>query len=147
MRRPRITTGLALAITLGLACSEFGSPAGVDELIITDIKIGDGAQAVAGKSVAVHYTGWLYDPSAEQNRGNYFDGSRTRGLPFSFMVRPGSGGVIEGWHQGILGMKVGGIRELIIPPELAYGENSAAGGAIVPHSTLVFEVELVKIRN
>ncbi len=114
------------------------------ELVSTDIVVGEGAEAVEGKSVSVHYTGWLFDSSAERSRGQKFDSSRDRGLPLTFT--PGRG-VIQGWSKGVPGMKVGGVRELVIPSDLAYGAAGAAGGKIPPNSTLVFEIELLTVRN
>lgn len=105
------------------------------ELKIEDTKVGTGDEAVAGKSVMVHYTGWLTD-------GTKFDSSKDRGQPFSFQI--GSGQVIKGWDQGVTGMKVGGVRKLTIPPELGYGARGA-GGVIPPNATLVFEVELLGV--
>lgn len=105
------------------------------ELQIEDVKVGTGDEALAGKSVTVHYTGWLTD-------GTKFDSSKDHGQPFTFQL--GAGQVIRGWDQGVLGMKVGGTRKLTIPPSLAYGANGA-GGTIPPNATLVFEVELLGV--
>jgi FKBP-type peptidyl-prolyl cis-trans isomerase FkpA len=107
-----------------------------------DITVGSGAEAVAGKRVRVHYTGWLYDPTAPNNRGKKFDSSKDRGVPFSFGL--GGGEVIRGWDEGVQGMKVGGTRVLTIPPEMGYGARGA-GGVIPPNATLVFEVELLAV--
>ena len=107
-----------------------------------DTTVGSGAQAVAGQRVRVHYTGWLYDPTASNNRGKKFDSSKDRGQPFSFGL--GGGEVIRGWDEGVQGMKVGGTRVLTIPPEMGYGARGA-GGAIPPNATLVFEVELLAV--
>jgi FKBP-type peptidyl-prolyl cis-trans isomerase FkpA len=117
-------------------------PANLEKLVKTDIKPGDGAVAEAGKQVSVHYTGWLYDEAASGHQGNKFDSSRDRNQPFSFKL--GAGEVIPGWDHGVQGMKVGGKRLLIIPPELAYGARGV--GAIPPNSRLVFEVELLGVR-
>jgi len=109
---------------------------------VIDHKIGTGAEAVAGKTVTVHYTGWLFDASAPEQKGKKFDSSRDRGDPFEFPL--GAGRVIAGWDQGVAGMKVGGSRTLIIPPELGYGARGA-GGVIPPNATLVFDVELLGV--
>ena len=101
-----------------------------------DLKVGTGAEAKAGQQVTVHYVGTL-------TNGTKFDSSRDRGEGFGFKL--GAGQVIKGWDQGVAGMKIGGLRKLTIPPELAYG----AGGyppVIPPNSTLVFEVELLEVR-
>ncbi len=107
-----------------------------------DHKIGTGAEAVPGKTVGVHYTGWLFDETAPDNKGKKFDSSRDRGDVFKFPL--GGGRVIAGWDQGVAGMKVGGQRTLIIPPELGYGARGA-GGVIPPNATLVFDVELLSV--
>lgn len=107
----------------------------VNELQSTDLKVGEGAEATPGKKVTVHYTGTLTD-------GRKFDSSVDRGQPFSFNL--GAGEVIKGWDQGVAGMKVGGQRKLVIPPELGYGAQGA-GGIIGPNATLVFEVELLEV--
>ncbi len=154
---------LALLLSGGLvlaACSEHGatpttSPAptqststqstetsNVTELIKKDIKVGTGAEAVTGHQVTVHYTGWLYDEKAPDHKGKKFDSSRDRGEPFTFDL--GAGMVIRGWDQGVAGMKVGGQRTLIIPPEMGYGARGA-GGVIPPNATLVFDVELLGV--
>ena len=104
-----------------------------------DHQVGDGDEAVVGKTVEVHYTGWLY---VDGERGAKFDSSLDRGQPFSFQL--GAGQVIRGWDEGVQGMKVGGKRELIIPPDLGYG-NRGAGRAIPPKATLDFEVELLRV--
>lgn len=121
--------------------SKFG--ANVTDLKIIDQKQGTGAEAVAGKAVIVHYTGWLYDPATPDGHGKKFDSSVDRGVPFGFFL--GSGKVIKGWDEGVAGMKVGGKRTLVIPPQKAYGERGA-GGVIPPNSTLVFDVELIEVK-
>jgi FKBP-type peptidyl-prolyl cis-trans isomerase len=105
-----------------------------------DHKVGDGAEAVKGDTVDVHYTGWLYE---DGKRGKKFDSSLDRGRPYTFPL--GGGRVIKGWDEGVAGMKVGGKRELIIPADLAYGMQGAGGGLIPPNATLDFEVELLKV--
>ncbi len=106
----------------------------------TDTKTGTGKTATAGRDVEVHYTGWLY---LDGLKGRQFDSSRGRG-PFSFPL--GAGRVIKGWDEGVAGMKEGGRRTLIIPPQLAYGERGAGGGIIPPNATLLFEVELLRVK-
>jgi FKBP-type peptidyl-prolyl cis-trans isomerase FkpA len=113
------------------------------ELQKIDVKEGSGAEAVRGKNVVVHYTGWLYDPATSQ-KGAKFDSSRDRNEPFTFPL--GAGRVISGWDQGVQGMKVGGQRTLIIPPDMGYGARGA-GGVIPPNATLIFDVELIQVGN
>jgi FKBP-type peptidyl-prolyl cis-trans isomerase FkpA len=113
------------------------------ELQKIDVKQGTGAEAVSGKPVLVHYTGWLYDASKPDHKGAKFDSSRDRQIPFGFII--GAGRVIKGWDEGVPGMKVGGQRTLVIPPGMAYGERGA-GGVIPPNATLIFDVELVDVK-
>jgi FKBP-type peptidyl-prolyl cis-trans isomerase len=112
-----------------------------DGLKYTDTKIGDGAMARAGNKVSVHYTGWLSNNGA---KGKKFDSSVDRGQPFQFTL--GAHQVIAGWDEGVAGMKVGGTRTLIIPPDLGYGARGAGGGAIPPNATLIFDVELLQVQ-
>lgn len=111
------------------------TPVQPNQLQVTDEKVGNGAEAVAGKKVSVHYTGTL------QN-GTKFDSSVDRGQPFEFTL--GSGQVIKGWDQGVAGMKVGGKRKLVIPADLAYGSQSPSP-SIPPNSTLLFDIELLAV--
>ena len=104
-------------------------------LKISDMKVGTGATPKAGQTVKVHYTGWLLD-------GTKFDSSKDRGQPFQFVL--GQGEVIKGWDEGVATMKVGGVRKLTIPANLAYGPRQV--GKIPPNSTLVFEVELLGVQ-
>ena len=108
-------------------------------LIIEDVKVGDGAEATPGTHIEVHYTGWLYNDGVQ---GAKFDSSKDRNEPFAFPL--GAGHVIRGWDEGFAGMKVGGVRKLIIPPEMGYGARGA-GGVIPPNATLLFEVELLGV--
>jgi FKBP-type peptidyl-prolyl cis-trans isomerase FkpA len=105
-----------------------------------DTQVGAGAEAQAGHHVRVHYTGWLYQ---DGQQGAKFDSSRDRNDPFGFSL--GAGMVIKGWDEGVAGMKVGGTRTLIIPPQLGYGARGA-GGVIPPNATLKFDVELLDAR-
>ncbi|WP_036284886.1 FKBP-type peptidyl-prolyl cis-trans isomerase [Methylocystis sp. ATCC 49242] len=132
------SAGLALAPTMVRAEPETTLTA--SGLKIIDNKVGTGAAAKSGQTVSVHYTGWLYNNGA---KGKKFDSSRDRGEPFEFPL--GGGQVIAGWDEGVAGMKVGGKRTLIIPPELGYGARGA-GGVIPPGATLMFDVELVGVK-
>jgi FKBP-type peptidyl-prolyl cis-trans isomerase len=144
-------TGAAAALTvLALIASSSvtpaaaqGAPGKMSELPsglkYTDSKVGAGAAATSGHKVDVHYTGWLYNNG---QKGAKFDSSLDRGQPFSFTL--GKQQVIKGWDEGVAGMKVGGKRTLVIPPELGYGARGA-GGVIPPNATLMFDVELLKV--
>jgi len=114
-----------------------------DKLIITDTKVGTGAEAADGKRVSVHYTGWLYDAKAKDHKGKKIDSSRDHNnMPYSFVL--GKKQVIDGWDQGLVGMKVGGLRTLVIPGHLGYGSHGA-GEMVPPNAKLVFDVELLDI--
>ena len=136
---------LLLAVLAVAACG--GSPkpydgGQVDKLTKIDVKLGEGAEAQPGMQVRVDYTGWLYDQAAPDKHGAKFDSSRDRGTPFSFGL--GQGQVIQGWDEGVAGMKVGGQRTLLIPAAMGYGARGA-GNAIPPNASLVFEVELLGV--
>jgi peptidylprolyl isomerase len=130
-----LVVAAAVSVTLYFALGDDGSTERpqITELVVEDRVIGEGAEAVAGKLLTVDYTGWLED-------GTEFDSSIGR-EPYQFTL--GQSRVIEGWHQGLVGMKVGGQRKLIIPPHLAYGETGQ--GSIPPNATLTFEVELLAV--
>ena len=106
-------------------------------LYYQDLEVGAGDEALEGVTVSVHYEGWLTD-------GAKFDSSRDRGTPFEFLL--GAGFVIPGWDEGIRGMRVGGMRKMVIPPHLAYGSSGAGGGVIPGNATLVFDVELLEVQ-
>ena len=132
---------LAVAAAVGGCGDSATAPSNSAPFSRTDLRQGTGAEAVAGSTLSVHYTGWLYDASKTDQKGLQFETSR--GLtPFSFTL--GVGGVIPGWDQGVVGMKVGGLRRLVIPSSLAYGE--ARTGPIPPNATLIFEIELLSIQ-
>lgn len=140
-----------LALTLGVlllaACSPASVPAvngSVAELQRIDLIAGTGTVAASGDEVSVHYTGWLYDETAPQQRGAKFDSSHERGTPITFLL--GAGRVIRGWDDGVAGMRIGGKRVLLIPAALGYGRRGA-GGDIPPDASLVFEVELMDVRK
>lgn len=134
-----------LVLALAGACGGDSGPTAPTPLNIpysqTDLRAGTGPAAVNGNRLTVNYVGWLYDVNAPQNRGFQFDTSIGRG-PFPFTL--GAGQVIRGWDQGIVGMQVGGIRRLVLPPSLGYG--SQGSGSIPPNATLIFEVELLTIQ-
>jgi FKBP-type peptidyl-prolyl cis-trans isomerase FkpA len=118
-------------------------PSPVTTLQSTVLTPGTGAAVSAGQTAVVQYTGWLYDAAAKDNKGKQFDSSRVSGgRAFKFPV--GTGSVIKGWDQGVVGMTIGESRRLVIPPDLAYGDRGA-GGVIPPGATLVFDVELIGI--
>jgi FKBP-type peptidyl-prolyl cis-trans isomerase len=144
----------ALALSAVVACGDSGSTeegetapmadSGITSLQKQDVTPGSGAEAAHGQVVRVHYTGWLYDANAADKRGRKFDSSKDRSEPFEF--RLGAQEVIQGWDDGVAGMKVGGTRILTIPPTMGYGSSGAGGGLIPPNATLVFEVELLDVR-
>lgn len=142
---PRLLAPL-LATTLLCASSLLAAPADVKPedqmttrtgLKYSILKQGEGAAARAGDAVSVHYTGWLADGHRE------FDNSRTRDVPFQFPL--GDSAVIPGFEEGVTGMKVGEVRQLVIPPDLAYGEREVGNGLIPANSTLIFEIELLRV--
>ena len=141
MLRIKTLLGLSLVI-FALTLTNYAN-ADSEALTKIDVRIGKGEDAVAGKTVNVHYTGWLFDKTAPKNKGEKFDSSRDRPGHFTFSL--GAGRVIKGWDEGVKGMKVGGQRTLIIPPSMGYGARGA-GGVIPPNATLIFDVELMGVR-
>jgi FKBP-type peptidyl-prolyl cis-trans isomerase FkpA len=144
-RNPLRKFGAVALLALIAACT--GKPAVMPASEATpmqskELKSGTGEGVTAGKIAVVQYTGWLYEASATDNKGKQFDSSRSSGRAFRFPL--GAGQVIKGWDQGLVGMKIGESRRLIIPPDLAYGDVGA-GGVIPPGATLVFDVDLVGI--
>jgi FKBP-type peptidyl-prolyl cis-trans isomerase FkpA len=119
------------------------SQSSVTQLIKTDERVGTGNEAVSGRQVTVHYTGWLYDPSRPDQKGSKFDSSRDRNDPFAF--RLGAGQVIRGWDEGVAGMKVGGRRRQTIPSDMGYGARGYPPD-IPQNAALVFDVELIDVR-
>jgi FKBP-type peptidyl-prolyl cis-trans isomerase FkpA len=115
----------------------------ITELQKIDTQVGTGREAEPGFNISVHYTGWLYDEKAAEKKGKKFDSSLDRKQPFDFAL--GAGQVIQGWDEGFAGMKIGGKRTLIIPPEMGYGARGA-GGVIPPNATLIFDVELLDVK-
>ena len=137
---------LGLGLTLALAgCDRAQAPQSAASAVAfqkIDTIPGSGKEAVAGATAVVNYTGWLYEPGKETLRGTQFDSSVGR-APFSFQL--GAGQVIRGWDEGVQGMKVGGKRTLILPPEMGYGAGGA--GPIPPNASLIFDVELVDVKD
>ncbi len=137
--------GVAFLLLTTAACGSSKSPTDPSQGLNvpfsqTDLVVGTGRQAATGNLVTVNYSGWLYNPSAAENKGQLFDTSIGR-APFPFTL---GGNVISGWNQGIVGMAVGGKRRLVIPPSLGYG--STGSGPIPPNATLVFDVEVISIQ-
>jgi FKBP-type peptidyl-prolyl cis-trans isomerase len=139
----RVAAGALLVLLTvgGVACTSPTSPTFGAPFTTTDLRVGTGTEAATGKTVLVTYAGWLYDGTKSDKKGQPFDASAA-GVPF--VVKLGAGQVIQGWDVGIPGMKAGGLRQLIIPSELAYGRDGA-GTTIPPNATLVFEIELISV--
>ena len=138
---------MVIAVALAAACGNANrddalSQTTMTKVETTDLKPGDGAEARPGRRVSVHYTGWLYHPTKPDHKGRQFDSSRDRNQTFDVTV--GAGEVIPGWDVGLVGMKTGGIRRLIIPSAMAYGAGGG-GGDIPGNATLIFDVELVRV--
>lgn len=144
IHRARRATAAALATVLlvaGAACANPSAPSTPVTFTITDVRAGAGVVAETGDFVQVNYTGWLYNGTKPDNKGQQFDASEA-GFPLTFWL--GTGQVIQGWDQGVPGMRVGGLRRLIIPASLAYG-RTGAGTSIPPNASLVFDIELVSV--
>jgi len=146
MNRVLMRLGLVLAVAAGVTLAACGSPTSPSTVQTsagtysqTDLTTGNGATAVTGNRVTVSYTGWLYDTSRPDGKGRSFDSSTS----FTFTI--GAGQVIAGWDQGVPGMRVGGQRRLILPPNLAYGSRGS-GTVIPPNATLVFDITLLSIQ-
>ncbi len=143
VRLPIFLVGSWIILLIILILNPLSGKAAEETMVTTasglqyvDLVVGSGREAHAGETAVVHYTGTLID-------GTKFDSSKDRNAPFSF--RLGAGQVIKGWDEGVEGMKIGGIRKLVIPPQLGYGSRGA-GTVIPPHATLNFEVELLDLR-
>jgi FKBP-type peptidyl-prolyl cis-trans isomerase FkpA len=147
MRRILLLLVAAMSFTAG-AC---GGDSGTSPSILpgapysqTDIRVGTGTEATMGRRATVNYTGWIYDPTAAENKGRQFDSSLAPGrTPFTVTV--GGGQVIPGFDRGITGMRVGGARRVVIPPDLAYRNTGSQDGTIPPNATLVFDIELLDV--
>ena len=138
--------GLIAALSFITACGDDSDPSPTQptpraEYSATDLRVGSGTEATTGRTLTVNYTGWLYNPSGPDGKGSQFDSSVGK-APFSFPL--GAGRVITGWDRGVAGMRVGGQRRLVLPPELAYG--ASGNGPIPPNSTLVFDIELLNVQ-
>ena len=137
--RPSLARLSLLALLLAVTgCASTTAPTPTGPYSATDIVVGTGAQAVTGNRITVSYTGWLYDPTKVENKGTQFDS----GASFAFTL--GAAQVIRGWDQGVPGLRVGGLRRLVLPPDLAYGSRGS-GSSIPPNATLVFDVRLLSI--
>jgi FKBP-type peptidyl-prolyl cis-trans isomerase FkpA len=140
LRTMRLLGAGALLVTLA-ACTSPTSPTVKAAFTTEDLRVGTGATVASGQTLMVNYTGWLYDNTKTDKKGAIFDQS-TAGQPFVFKL--GTAQVIQGWDQGLVGMKVGGLRKLIVPSELAYA-RAGVGSTIPPNATLVFEVEVISL--
>jgi FKBP-type peptidyl-prolyl cis-trans isomerase len=134
----------ALASATGCGSNDSTAPSANVPFSSTDLTVGTGATAASGNTVTVNYTGWLYDSSRADNKGTQFDSSLTAGrTPLVFQL--GTGRVIQGWDRGVVGMKVGGSRRLVIPPDLGYG-SAGFPPAIPSNATLVFDISLLAVQ-
>jgi FKBP-type peptidyl-prolyl cis-trans isomerase FkpA len=142
-----LSIGILVAAAAGAACGSDDNPTGPSDPSVglnvpfsaTDLAVGTGTEAVNGRTLTVNYTLWLYNPTAAENKGRLVQS----GGPFTFVL--GTGNVIQGWHQGVPGMRVGGRRRLVIPPQLAYGPQGSPP-EIPGNATILFEVELTNVQ-
>jgi FKBP-type peptidyl-prolyl cis-trans isomerase FkpA len=134
---------LLLAGLAGCGATSTTGPSSSAPFTLVDLRLGDGTEASSGKALTVNYTGWLYDPTKPDLKGLQFDTSANSEFPFTFTL--GTQAVIEGWDKGLVGMKVGGIRKLVIPASLGYG--GTRNQSIPPNATLVFEIELLDVTD
>jgi len=142
MRHVWVVVVMMTVLLAGCGSSSPSAPTVNVPFSTTDLRVGTGREAIAGKRLTVNYTGWLYDPNQTTKKGTMF-GTSVGATPFVFVL--GAGGVIRGWDQGLVGMKVGGLRQLVIPPGLAYG--ATGNGPVPPNATLLFEVELLDVTD
>lgn len=139
-----VCAGLLAATGCGSSSSEPSSPAQQPAYSQIDLQVGTGATAAAGNSVTVNYTGWLYDNTKADSKGTQFDSSLSAGRqPLSFTV--GAANIIQGFSQGVTGMRVSGVRRVVLPSNLAYGTQGSSDGRIAPNTPLVFEITLVSV--
>jgi FKBP-type peptidyl-prolyl cis-trans isomerase FkpA len=143
--KPEAAPASTTAPTETPAAAAAAPATGTESMSLQKIELtpGNGAEIKSGQTALVHYTGWLFDAATPENKGKQFDSS-VGGEPFEFPL--GAGAVIRGWDEGVVGLKPGGKRRLVIPPDMGYGARGAGGGLIPPNATLVFDVELVEIR-
>jgi FKBP-type peptidyl-prolyl cis-trans isomerase len=147
MKTTRVLAGVIAALSFVPAACGDSTPTQPTqpraEYAQSDLRVGTGDEAVTGKTLTVNYAGWLYNPTGPDGKGRLFDTNVRGGSPFAFTL--GTGAVIGGWDRGVAGMLVGGVRRLVIPPELAYGE-AGSPPTIPANATLIFDVELVSVQ-
>ena len=144
MRLPGVFQLVGVAVVASLCaagCSESPTAPSTEVFSKTDVRVGTGVEAASTSTVTVNYTGWFYDASKTDKKGLQFDTTYGRS---PFIVQLGVGGIIEGWEQGVPGMRVGGQRRLVIPPSMGYGPNRV--GMIPPNATLVFDIDLLEVK-